>query len=248
MKKRSMKSYTRIPHILVALALTGLATGVQAAQYARPSGTVSSGNWTPSGAGSLHAAMDEVTTNNDTDYANLADDGAGTMEVNLSAVTDPAVGSGHIMRFRAKAAGSKNPAETVTWTLYQGTTQIANRPNNTIPRGSYQTVTYTLSAAQADLITDYSNLRFRFTGAGIKESSSETIRITWCELEVPDAAAAVAPTVTTPTFTALDTTTATLGGNITDTGGENPNERGVYWDTTSGFTAPGGTQGCGGGI
>jgi hypothetical protein len=44
-----------------------------------------------------------------------------------------------------------------------------------------------------------------------------------------------APTVTTPGSEAVAYTTAVLGGNITDTGGEEPNERGIYWSTIDGF-------------
>ncbi|UCH93431.1 MAG: SBBP repeat-containing protein, partial [Candidatus Aminicenantes bacterium] len=50
---------------------------------------------------------------------------------------------------------------------------------------------------------------------------------------------AAAPTVDTPTSAAVTYTTATLGGNVADTGGANVTERGVYWSTTNGFTPPG---------
>jgi len=42
------------------------------------------------------------------------------------------------------------------------------------------------------------------------------------------------PTVTTQAATSVEETTATGNGNITDTGGENCDERGVEWGTTSG--------------
>jgi hypothetical protein len=47
------------------------------------------------------------------------------------------------------------------------------------------------------------------------------------------------PTVDTPTSAAVTYTTATLGGNVADTGGANVTERGVYWSTTDGFTPSG---------
>jgi hypothetical protein len=37
----------------------------------------------------------------------------------------------------------------------------------------------------------------------------------------------------------VEDTTATLRGNITSTGGEDANERGIYWSDTSGFSPPG---------
>ena len=88
--------------ILVVTALTG-----RAAQFARPSGTVSAGVWAPFGAATLHEATDEVSANGDTDYAEAADN--DTMELNLSTVTDPLSSAGHIVRFNANASGSKNP-------------------------------------------------------------------------------------------------------------------------------------------
>jgi len=53
-----------------------------------------------------------------------------------------------------------------------------------------------------------------------------------------------APTVSTPNVVVatVEDTTATLGGNITSTGGENANERGIYWSLTSGFIPPAGTK------
>jgi hypothetical protein len=49
-------------------------------------------------------------------------------------------------------------------------------------------------------------------------------------------------TVTTPTFTSVTSTTATLGGNITNTGCSTVTERGIYWSLTNGFADGAGTQ------
>lgn len=51
-----------------------------------------------------------------------------------------------------------------------------------------------------------------------------------------------APTITTPTSTALTTNSATLGGNITDPGCTNVTERGIYWSTVNGFADGTGTK------
>jgi hypothetical protein len=47
------------------------------------------------------------------------------------------------------------------------------------------------------------------------------------------------PTVDTPTSTNITYTTATLGGNVSNTNGANVTERGLYWSTINGFTPPG---------
>ena len=48
------------------------------------------------------------------------------------------------------------------------------------------------------------------------------------------AAPKVPPTVTSPTYTNVGTTTATLGGTVTSNGGQNLLSRGVEWGTSSG--------------
>ncbi len=50
----------------------------------------------------------------------------------------------------------------------------------------------------------------------------------------------VSPTVASPpTAASIQDTTATLSGEVTDTGGANVTERGIYWSTSNGFTPPG---------
>jgi len=61
--------------------------------------------------------------------------------------------------------------------------------------------------------------------------------------EVSDAGPVVtAPTVTTGSATNLAATTVTLGGNITDNGGEDATERGIYYSTSNGFADGAGTK------
>ncbi|WP_432672667.1 T9SS sorting signal type C domain-containing protein [Flavobacterium sp. SM2513] len=49
-------------------------------------------------------------------------------------------------------------------------------------------------------------------------------------------------TIATPTSTAVTTTTATLGGNISSIGCSAVTERGIYWSTTNGFADGAGTK------
>ena len=82
---------------------------------------------------------------------------ASTFEVKLGAGVSPGVTTGHIARYRAKGTGS------LTVRLIQGTTVIAtNTPSIT---GAYQTFSFTLSGAEAATITDYTDLRLRFTSS-----------------------------------------------------------------------------------
>ena len=47
------------------------------------------------------------------------------------------------------------------------------------------------------------------------------------------------PAVDTPTSAAVTSATATLGGNVSETGESAVTERGIYWSITNGFTPPG---------
>jgi hypothetical protein len=207
--------------IILAIAPAGMAV-----QYARPDGTASAGNWAEVNAPSLHGATDEITANDNTDYAQTTtnDD---TMELTLSSVTDPQTGTGHIIRFRMMTLGTGSK-ERCQVQLFEGTTPIAST-NNEQSQDAYTTHTYTLVSAEADNISDYSDLRFKVVSSSV--DVDETVRVTWVELEVPDAAAATAPTLSNPTATAIDTTSATLGATVDSNGGAFVSERGTLWDT-----------------
>lgn len=151
-------------------------------QYARPSSDITTG-WTTT---PLWSKIDEDPAS-DTDY--ITGTGASkTAECKLSAVSDPLSSSSHTWRTRLRATGSSS-GEKVTLSLYQGSTLIATLINgSTIARGSFADWSGTLTAAQADAITNYSDLRFRWvTGSG--NGASETIDCSWAVLEVPDATA-----------------------------------------------------------
>ena len=121
-------------------------------QILRPASDITAGAWTPSAGGSLFGTINE-TPFNDTTYNTTPS--ASTFEVKLGAATAPGVTTGHIARYRAQGTGG------LTVRLMQGATVIAtNAPSIT---AAYQTFTFTLSGAEAAAITDYSDLRLRFT-------------------------------------------------------------------------------------
>jgi hypothetical protein len=218
----------KISYILFGLVIVLVIAPVgMAVQYARPDGTVSAGSWTEVNAPSLHEATDEITANDNTDYAQTTtnDD---TMELTLSNVTDPQTGTGHVISFRMMTLGTGSK-ERCRVELFQGTTPIAST-NNEQSQDAYTTHTYTLDpTTEADAISDYSDLRFKVVSSSV--GGGETVRVTWVELEVPDAAAATVPTLSTPTATAIDTTSASLGATVDSNGGAFVSERGTLWDT-----------------
>ena len=75
----------RISYIILVLAIIFVSTtNVDAVQIARPDGTNSAGTWTVSGAATLHEAIDETASNNETDY--IEDTGGDIAEFSLSDV------------------------------------------------------------------------------------------------------------------------------------------------------------------
>ncbi|MDP2704449.1 MAG: DUF1080 domain-containing protein [bacterium] len=180
------------------IAIFGLVLGIflsgtqiaYAAQFGRPASTVSTGSWTVVGAATLHEATDEVTANGDTDYANATVN--TTAELKLGSVADPGVSSGHTVRWSFNPAGSGG-AEQIVFDLYQGGTLIRSSGNITGTRGTYNAGSLTLTGPEADLISNYSDLRIRITTPNL--GASDSMRVTWLEFEVPDAPVNVPPSL-----------------------------------------------------
>lgn len=138
------------------------------AQFARPSADTVRTGWTDQSGGTtnIYTNIDEASAS-DADYIKTATPpGSNEFETLLTPVTDPLASTGHIMRWRRRkqpATGSDDVNLTVR--LVENTTQITSQADNTIP-GSFTDTSYTLSAGEADSITDYSNLRLEFVASG----------------------------------------------------------------------------------
>lgn len=80
----------------------GMDYPVSTGQFARPVSTLAAGNWTPTGAASLHAAIGEEVAS-DAEYARSGNPPvADTMEVGLSSVGTPDPGGTIIVHVRAR--------------------------------------------------------------------------------------------------------------------------------------------------
>ena len=215
--------------IVASLLCLAMSAPAFAQQYARPSSTVSTGNYLPVGAPTLHEAVDEVTANT-SDYITSANTNEEA-HLGLGGVTDPNSSSSHIMR--ARVNGQERAGQTVQIRLYEnsGGTLIATFPIATAARRAWEDFSYTLSGAEADSITDYSDLSIRVTNT---TAQNRDLWVSWFEMEVPDPVSASAPIVTSPTFTDVTSTTATLGGNVTGDGGSTVTSRGVEWGSSPG--------------
>lgn len=166
------------------------------AQFARPDGNITQTNFTNG-----FANIDEVTAS-DADFAYGANNTVAVLEVSLGNVTDPASSSGHTFRYRvaktnAGVVDGGGNAVTVTAELYQGTTLIAADTAKTVT-GTWTQYALTLTGGQADSITDYNDLRLRFTtsASGGSPASRRGGAVSWAELEVPDAPSGISATLT----------------------------------------------------
>ena len=126
-------------------------------QYARPASDVSAGAWTPSTGVNLYATLDESAAD-DADYDSTTS--ASTFTVALGSLTDPAVSTGHILSYRIQVT-----AGTLYVRILQGATTIATRTHSTSDASALTTFDYTLTGAEADSITDYTDLRVQFESA-----------------------------------------------------------------------------------
>lgn len=158
------------------------------AQFARPNADVSAGLWnvTP-----LNQKIDEVVRD-DADLVssnNNSNDTAGSTMIGLSTVTDPEVSTGHILRYTYRKDAAAGHGVGFTTTLRVGTTIVATFSHSIISETFVQ-ADQTLTEAQANDITDYSNLRMelrRFGDTGGSPANRRSAQVSWAEFEVPDA-------------------------------------------------------------
>ena len=130
--------------------------------------------------------IDEVTPN-DADFITCFGNGSGTIEVGLSELGDPVSSTGHTFRFRAWQQDHLNQ-RTLAVYLVQGTTVKATYAAFDLVKGTATTYELTLSGAEADSISDYNDLRLRFTSGGDTSLPTEErseVYVSWAELEVP---------------------------------------------------------------
>lgn len=136
------------------------------AQFARPDSDVTRTGWVEDDGVSVDIfdQIDEAVAD-DNDYVKSpTPPGTNEYEAGLSNVTDPVSSTGHTMRWRRRNGVSGGAAINLVVRLLQGTTQITSQSDNTLP-STFTTQTYVLSGAEADAITDYTDLRMEFVAS-----------------------------------------------------------------------------------
>lgn len=141
------------------------------AQFARPDADTTIGNFQDEGGGTttIFDGIDE-TSPSDADYIRSPVSPSSEIYVcRLSDVTDPVSSSGHTMRMRTSC--DQDAQEVLDFTqqlrmtyVNEGSpgTLIATQTRSSVSSTTWTTSTHNLSGAEADAITDYTALFFRF--------------------------------------------------------------------------------------
>lgn len=194
------------------------------AQFARPNGQSGVANITGTPDSINRYANVDESVASDTDYVYGTNNTTHQIDFSLSAVTDPASSTGHVLRYRVAKTnagvvdGGGNSVD-VTVEVRQSGTLIASDVARTVD-GTWTTYSYTLTAAEADAITDYTALQIRFfgTASGGGPSSRRAGALSWAEFEVPNSGVSGSGGVTIPAVSLSGSGTATDPGVIASGG------------------------------
>lgn len=159
------------------------------AQFLRPATDITTTSWTRSSGTNSYFTYIGESVASDTDYVDITGVINAGLEVGIKVSGNVAAprtrtASNHIVRIRAWAVGGGGAGEQHTILLLEGATTIATVASGNLSRTAGTAITYTLTLAQANSISDYSNLRLRFTATTL--GASETYRVSWAEMEIPD--------------------------------------------------------------
>jgi len=153
-------------------------------QIANPDSTVTASTWqTESASSTLHPSINDGSNSTyitDTNFGS-----PGQCEVGLSDLTDPVSSSDHTIYISGMYVNFG--PQSVTVYLYQGGSIRAQ--SSISLTNSFAGYSYTLNASEANSITDYTDLRFRFTAG----SANYAIEVSHARFEVPDAASPPPP-------------------------------------------------------
>jgi hypothetical protein len=134
------------------------------AQFARPDADDNNaGAWTTEGGGSanLYQSIDEASAS-DADYVQSpVAPAAAIFRARLSDIEDPQSSTGHVVRYRYAKDAAGGATINLTVRLKEGAATRATWTHNDISE-TFTAAAQALSGAEADSITDYTNLFLEF--------------------------------------------------------------------------------------
>ncbi|HEY5652770.1 MAG TPA: choice-of-anchor D domain-containing protein [Pontiella sp.] len=158
------------------------------------------------------------------------------MQVNWS---DNGSGNGVIVVVKQNTAVDADPVDGVE---HSANAQFGNGAhlgggNYVVYRGSGASIAVTNLASESDYhvaVYAYSGAGTGIAGINYQQDAPPTSSATTAVATLPS----TPPSIINIVPTAVEHTTATLGGDVTFINGANITERGIYWSTTDGFTPP----------
>jgi hypothetical protein len=164
------------------------ATASTASQYASPVSDYDNDDGWENQAGStsnIYQAIDEAVASDSDSIITPSSGGLGGSPPSsyiaaLGSLTDPLTDAGHVLHFRWFPNSSSTP---ISLYLLQGSTRIATAASGELGTPlAWNNVSYTLTAAETNAITDYGQLRVEMVWAG---GSSDVFAVSWLRLETP---------------------------------------------------------------
>jgi hypothetical protein len=140
------------------------------AQFARPDADLVDGAWIKSTGGNvdMYTMIDEAVAD-DTDYIESeVGPSASACGINLSDVSDPLSATGHVVRYRYKKDAAGGAQIDITVQLRQGYVDegtqgtLIHSEVHTDVAETWTAGTFTLTAGEANSISDYNDLQLRF--------------------------------------------------------------------------------------
>jgi len=162
------------------------------AQFLRPNNDDTIGAWTDEASGTtdIYTGIDEVTAE-DTELVRSENDPSSSAYIGgLSSGDDPLSSIDHIVRYRylkGQSGGGSPGVIDLIVELRQGVTVIASQTHNGITT-TVTAGTFTLTGGEADNITNYADLNFRFVADKSSGARTSWAEDTWFEFQIPDAA------------------------------------------------------------
>lgn len=152
-----------------------------------PDSTVTNpGSWTDQagGAVNIHLTIDEAVSD-DTDYIKSPNSpAAAAVEFGLSNLADPSRDTGHYVDFRMRKSATGGDVLSLNVELRQGAVvKMASDVLTPVP-DEWTDYTLALSPAQAQSISDYTDLRLRFGANVITAIAARNVQISWAQLRV----------------------------------------------------------------
>ena len=173
--------------MLILVSMFGMASltnqAFASSQFARPDADIETSGWIPH---PLFSRINEMVADT-TSVRSLINPHGEDFTVSLTDVTDPVSSTDHIVRYlydKDLGADHRSKVINLTVDLKQGSTIIASKTHFDIS-GDPTPGSFTLTASEADSITDYSDLRLTFTATAGAGAGERLAKIKWAELEVP---------------------------------------------------------------